>query len=434
MKRNLFTVVSFFALINLLFISCSKDDPKPSSGTLSGTVTDAVAGTGLENVSIIVFDTETNSPTETSLTTDASGNFSATLSPGTYFLKFFKQGYNAVPSPGIEAVAFSIEAGVTTTQSAEMSPSTVTNGGYISGKVAVGSSGVAGVLIVAEDESTNKAYSSFTDHNGDYSIYNVPAGSYLVKGYHLDYSSNSVAATVTTNTETSGINVDLTAGASGSLTGSVRNLATDNKDVDVALVHPLTKETIPGLTTTTVNLAYTLNNIPDGTYIARATYKNDERVMDSDRIAKFGEPVVTFNGGNALTLIFDITGSITINSPTNDFSTTLPTEIASTTPTFEWTAYSSTSDYVIEVMDVATGNIIWGGFDQSGTLPVKNIIIPSAQKSIQYNADGNASLTELVPGRTYRWKIYASKNDQSSTGWSLISSSEDQMGLIKIID
>ncbi|GAA0894313.1 hypothetical protein GCM10009122_39940 [Fulvivirga kasyanovii] len=433
MKRNLFFIVLSAIFFNILLTACSDDDGGPSTGKLTGTVTDIKTQAGLESVKIIVFDAETNSPTENSLTTDADGNFSADLIPGTYFLKFYKQGYEAVPPRGIEAVSFSVEAGGTAEQSAEMSPASIADAGFISGKVASGSAGVAGVLVVAENAGSNTAFSTVSDKDGNYSIYNVPQGSYQVKGYIINYTSNAVGADVVINTETTGVNIELTAGAAGSLSGTVRNLATDNKDVDVTLVHPVTKETIPGLSTQTVSLSYTLANIPDGTYIARATYDNDQRVMDPDRIAKFGEPVVTFSGGNAITLTFDITGSITLNSPTNEPTTTQPVEVTSTTPTFEWTAYSSTSDYVIEVVDISTGNVVWGGFDNSGADPVKNIVIPSSQKSIQFNVDGNASIAELVVGRTYRWKVYASKNDQNSpVGWTLISSSEDQLGLIKV--
>lgn len=433
MKRNLFFIVLNAIFFNILLTACSDDDGGPSTGKLIGTVTDIETQVGLESVKIIVFDAETNSPTENSLTTDASGNFSADLAPGTYFLKFYKQGYEAVPPRGIEAVSFSVEVGGTAEQSAEMSPVSVTDAGFISGKVASGSAGVAGVLVVAENAGDNIAFSTVSDKDGNYSIYNVPQGSYQVKGYIINYSSNTIGADVVVNTETTGVNIELTAGAAGSLSGAVRNLATDNKDVDVTLVHPITKETIPGLSTQTVSLNYTLANIPDGTYIARATYDNDQRVMDPDRIAKFGEPVVTFSGGNTITLTFDITGSITLNAPTNEPTTTQPLEVTSTTPTFEWTAYSSTSDYVIEVVDVSTGNVVWGGFDNSGADPVKNIVIPSSQKSIEFNEDGNASISGLVVGRTYRWKVYASKNDQNSpVGWTLISSSEDQLGLIKV--
>ena len=156
--------------------------------------------------------------------------------------------------------------------------------------------------------------------------------------------------------------------------------------------------------------------------------------MDPDRIAKFGEPVVTVSGGASTpsTLTFDVTGPVTLNAPTNLLSTTVPV-VASSKPTFQWAPYSSTSDYVIEVMDASTGQIVWGGFDKSGALPAKKISIPSSQTSIEYNADAKATINNLVPGKIYRWRVYASKNDQNSpTGWTLISTSEDQVGLIKI--
>ena len=435
MKNRISILLTSLFILSVLISSCSNDDDgAPTTGQLTGTVTDASTQEALVDVKILIFDASTNSPSTTSATSDAQGAFTVDLLPGDYYLKFFKQGYNSVPAPGIAPVSFTITAGQTTTQTAEMSASEIANGGYISGKVSEGSAGVSGALVIAENSSADQAYSTISDNEGNYSIYNVPAGNYQVKAFLSNYNSSPAAATVVSNTETLDINVAVTAGASGVLEGTIRNLATDNKDVDVTLVHPITKETIPGLSTVSVNQSYTMSNIPNGTYIARATYQNDERVMDPDRIAKFGEPEVTF-AGNTIELTFDITNAVTLNSPSNAATSTQPVEINSTNPTFEWTAYSSTSDYVIEVVDLISGNVVWGGFDYSGTAPVKNIVIPSSQKSVVFNYDGSASINALVAGRTYRWKIYASKNDQNSvTGWSLISSSEDQLGLFKVVN
>jgi hypothetical protein len=435
MKTRLISCLFGFALLNGILLNCSKDDPEPSTGKLQGNVSDIETNGGLADVSIIIFNADDNSPAGTTLKTDGSGSFAVNLAPGNYFLKFYKQGYEPVPPPGMEAVSFTVERGVTTDQSAEMTLSEVLNGGYISGKITSGSSGLGGVLVVAEDPVNQRAFSSATDEDGNYVIYNVPQGSYSVNGYRSGYSSAVVTASVSANTEAKNVNVTLTAGASGKMTGTIRNLATDNKDVDVTLVHPLTKETIPGLTTTSVNLAYTIENIPDGTFIARATFKNDDRVVDPDRIAKFGEPEISVSNGSNVELTFDVTGSIKVTSPTNEFISNKPVDVNSVTPTFEWIAYSSTSDYVIEVIDASTGAVVWGGFDKTGASPTKNILIPSSQKSIVFNADGSANITELVPGRIYRWRVFASKNDQNSpTGWTLISASEDQLGLIKITE
>ena len=79
--------------------------------------------------------------------------------------------------------------------------------------------------------------------------------------------------------------------------------------------------------------------------------------------------------------------------------------------------------------------MVWGGFSNLGDLPIKRIEIPSSQLLVDYNFDSTATVSLLVPGRIYRWRIFASKNDQQSdTGWTLISASEDQRGLIKIAE
>jgi len=428
---------SFAFLITLIattiFFSCKKNNPEPTTGQLKGIVKDATTSSPLENVNVVIFNADNNSPIGQTLKTNASGEFSVELTAGNYFLKLSRQDYYPVPPPLLEAVPFAINVSQVTQSNAEMFPFLTSNTGWIVGKVTSGGSPVQGALVVAVD-GQNNAFSTSSDQNGDYSIFNVPAGSFNLQAYHSTYNSSTVAASVTVNTATTGINIELQKTGTATLTGSIRNLAISNKDVDITLVHPITKETIPGLTTTTNNLGYSLPSIPNGSFIARASYKNDMRVMDPDRIAKFGEPVVTVSGGvcSPSSLTFDVTGPVTLNTPTNLLSTTVPVG-ASSRPSFQWTAYSSTSDYVIEVMDASTGQVVWGGFDKSGPLPVKKIIIPSSQASIVYNSDATAAIDDLVPGKIYRWRIYASKNDvNSSTGWTLISTSEDQVGLIKI--
>ena len=416
----------------LVIQGCKKDDEPVTTGMLTGVVTDATTATALENVFINVFNSNTNAPVGTTINTAADGSYSVNLDPGSYYIKLSKQNYESVPPAGISPIPFTIELGLSLDVSVQMFPSEVTNGGLIAGKVTDGTNAIGGALIVAQ--SGANGYSAISGDDGSYIIFNVPAGSYAVNGFLSDYNGTSVDASVTSNSQTSGVDLTFSSGASGAFTGQVRHLSAENIEVDVALIHPATRETIPGLTSETVSLSFTISNIPDGTYIARATFENDQRVMDPDRIAKFGEPEITISGGNTVDLQFDVTGSVILVSPTNEASTTEPLEITSTTPTFEWTAFASTSDYVIEVSDIS-GNVIWGGFDNSGALPVKNIEIPSEQLMIDYNSDGTATLSALEPGRVYRWRVFASKNDQQSdTGWTLISASEDQRGLIKIAE
>jgi len=328
-------------------------------------------------------------------------------------------------------VPFNVVQGATESLSYEMLPTNNSNTGWISGVVTDGSAGVAGVLVVAE--SAESGFSAYSDLEGNFFIYNVPAGSYDVKGWISGYDSDQVSASVAINAGTGDVQLTLSEGVSGVFQGQIKNLATENKDVDIALVHPKTRQTIPGLITKSSSQVYEITNVPAGTYIARATFENDQRVMDPDRIAKFGEPEVTING-NTIELSFDITNSVSLTSPTNEADQVVPVEVLSTTPTFEWSAYSSTSDYVVEVAD-ANGNVVWGGFSEAGGLPVKNVTVPSGQLSVVYNFDGSASVAALQVGRIYRWRVYASKDDtKSETGWTLISASEDQRGIFKVVE
>ncbi|MCX2742446.1 carboxypeptidase-like regulatory domain-containing protein [Mangrovivirga sp. M17] len=429
---NLRTVLALFSVIAVLISSCSDDEEEaPTTGTVIGMVTNGNDQTAIEGASVVIYDANNNSPVLT-LTTDADGNYSTELDPGSYFVKVSAQGYLANPPAGIAAVPFDITVGVETENNVVLFPNDQQGLGYISGTVTEGTNPVQGVLVIAE--AGDVAYSAITDEEGNYTIYNVAGGSYSVNGWIAGFNSSTETASVSADTETADVNVSLTAGASGELSGMVTNLAAENKDVDVSLVHPITKETLPGLTGFTQDGQYLITDIPNGTYIGRASYANDQRVMDPDRIFKFGEPTVEITGV-ATELDFDITGSVQVTSPSNELSSTIPVEITNTTPEFTWVAYSSTSDYVIEVTEAATGNVIWGGFDTSGDLPVKNIVIPSSQRSITYNSDGNATVPALEVGKVYRWRVYASKDDNNSTtGWTLISASEDQMGLIKILE
>lgn len=415
--------------MGITLYSCKKDNSAtPTTGTLKGKVTDISNSQGISDVRIYVYNSNTNAPEGNSVLTSSDGSYQIQLDPGTYYLTLNKQGYESIPARGVTPVSITVQTGMTTSNDFQMTTSSVANGGYISGKVASGGSALAGVLVVAGD-GTN-GYSSVSGTDGMYYIFNVPAGSYQVQGFLSGYNSTIENVSVTSGAETSNANLALTSGASGIVSGQVTFLATTNGEVDVTLTNPLTRETIPGLVTRTVGGNYSMGNVPDGSYIVRASYANDGYVVDPDWILRNGEPEVTV-AGNTVTQNFSVTGAVLLDSPTNDSTTTQPIEINTTTPTFTWTAYASTNDYVIEVSDI-NGNVIWGGFTNNAGTITKNIVIPKNQLSIAFNSDGTAK-SALKSNVVYRWRIYASKDDISSpSGWKLISVSEDQRGLFII--
>ena len=426
MKSRLLNYLLLLTLITPLVLSCNKDNDEPSpTGIVRGIITDGTSSEVLSGVRVVLFDANTNQATGDIFTTDVDGIYSFTIAGGNYFINLTKQGYADIPTKGVSALPFTITNGSELDNPVQMFTNGETNIGWISGKLTSADAPVGGSLVVAVN-GTN-GISTISDSEGNYVIYNVPMATYTVKAWNAGVNSPEVSAAVTANTETSEVNLAISSTVGSAVSGAVTFLATANIEVDVALTHPITEEAIPGLSTMTSGGTYTLENTPDGEFLARASYANDGIVIDPDWIVKNGEPFVTVSGGNA-TRNFSVTNAVSLVSPTNDASSTNPVT-SSSTPTFTWTGYSSTSDYVIEVTD-ANGNVIWGGFNADWT--IKNITIPSSETTIMFNSDGNAT-EALMSGKIYRWSIYASKNNvQSATGWELISVSENQRGLIII--
>jgi hypothetical protein len=118
---------------------------------------------------------------------------------------------------------------------------------------------------------------------------------------------------------------------------------------------------------------------------------------------------------------------VTIVSPTNPANAVIPAVADSILPTFHWNAYPQAKEYIIEVRDI-NGNLIWGGFTESGV--INHSQIPKEWNSVEFNFDGSA-LSALNPGDVYQWRIYV--DDAAAPGiQTLLSSSEDLMGLFKI--
>lgn len=430
MKNNPSMKIVLCLFLASIMMSCNKDNDEeiPSTGLISGVVTALETGAPLEDVRITVFNANTNAPAGATLRTDSVGSYSIELVPGTYLLKLDKSGFEGIPGPGLSALPMNVTAGNTTPGDFEMTASAISNGGVITGRVTANGSNSGGALVIAEN--VESAFSSVTDANGEYYIVNVPPGNYTVAGWYGGHNSSVKTANVDAGSELNDVNLELTANAGVTVSGSITFLATQNIEVDVSLVHPKTKETIPGLTTATTGSNYAISGVPQGTFLGRASFENDKKVIDPDWIVKNGEPVITVLGSD-ITLNYSVTGAVSLASPTNDLSSTQPVEVSAGGIQFSWDPYPSSSDFVIEVMN-ANGTVIWGGFSEDWS--VRNVIIPGSETSVAFNFDGSAS-GDLEAGKVYRWRIYASKDDnQSATGWRLISVSEDQTGLIRIAD
>ncbi|MGK7397133.1 MAG: MSCRAMM family protein [Candidatus Cyclobacteriaceae bacterium M3_2C_046] len=427
MKRNYFFTPFWAGVLCLsLLAGCSKkDDDELNFGRITGTVLDQAA-TPLEGVTIMIFNASTHEALNTTLTTSSDGTYALQLETGIYYLKFFKQGYQAVPPKAIPPVVFDVVLGKDFEYSIALNPSGEINAGWISGTVKSDNKGLSGALVVATNG--DKAYSAISSQDGSFTIYNVPAGNFELKGWRANYNGNTEDVSVISNSETASVHLSMSSEPTGQVTGQISFLATENTEVDVALVHPLTQEIIPGLSTTTSGGKYKFEQVPAGKYLARATYMNDTKVLDPDWIIKFGQPYLTVTD-QAIEKDFSVTGAISIQNPAVFTPQIQPVRVTSTDPSFSWHPYSSASNYIIEVSDL-NGEVIWGGFSHDWTM--KNIVLSKNTTSVSFNSDGKASKA-LEDGKIYRWRVFASKDDaKEATGWKLISVSEDQKGLFKI--
>ena len=109
MTRYLCVLITLIVLL----AGCSKhDDPvaPPTTGTVTGRVADAASSAALGSVRVTVADAQTNSPLAT-FTTGGDGTFHIELSPGSFYLRFARQGYEPIPPMDILPVPVAVTAG-----------------------------------------------------------------------------------------------------------------------------------------------------------------------------------------------------------------------------------------------------------------------------------------------------------------------------------
>lgn len=420
-------------LIICLFMSCGEKSTSSDDITvLAGTIRDAADSSAIANANIIVYNANLNTPV-TRTFSNGKGYYSFTIDPETYYLSISAQGYIPSPPPLGSALPFHVIEKNTTVKDIYLNidHSSVSTGS-ISGYVYTPElTGINGVLVVATNQAGTNSASGSSGPDGFYVIYNVTPDVYSIKGYASEYAQDTttVTNTVIANSSVSNKNITLRKTATATLSGKVTFLSSENSIVDITLIHPVTREAIPGLSTFNESgLTYQLTAIPPGTYIAWATYRNDGYVMDPDWIIKNGLPLVTVTTSDTqLYKDFSVTDVVEIVSPTNHPDTISATTVSTVTPTFQWLKYPSAKEYIVEVFK-SNGEVIWGGFDSSGV--VKHAQFVFQDTGTVFNFDGSAS-ESLKPGEIYRWKIYADSDDAKDIQ-GLISASEDLLGLFTV--
>jgi hypothetical protein len=351
---------------------------------IRGEVIDATDDSGISGALVQAADPN-GAATGTSTETGSDGSFSITVPAtrdgdgapvqGSYTLRVQAAGYQRFPtairpalpldaaSAAEEEGAWVIENAITTVALLPL-PGDTSGLGSISGTITAGEAG--GILVVAE--TATEGFTGYSDSSGEYTIFNVPAGSYSVNGYFAGVQLVPVDVTLTAGEKKTGIdladagtplstvsgNVQIV-NAPGGLTTSVV-LAVESTFVENAA----RGEVPPGLRIGDVETSFSIAEVPDGHYVVLAAFENDDLVRDPDQTIG-GTKIVHIEvpdpvDGNTVTLSegFKITEALEITSPGAEG----PEAVDTPTPTFIWADDPSAEGFEVHVFD-AFGNEIW---------------------------------------------------------------------------
>jgi hypothetical protein len=249
---------------------------------------------------------------------------------------------------------------------------------------------------------------AFADLSGDYQIFNVPDGTYTVKGYKAGLQLETQPATITGGNDLVDVDLTTTLGPTSTLSGNLQIVNPGDGNATSVVLIPesafhqisdsyLRGEVPPGLrdpapgTLPDVTGAFVIEGIPDGVYVVLAAFENDFLVRDPDP-AIAGTQIVHITlpdgtSGNTVSLpeSFKVTGALTMYGP----GATGPEEVDPETVSFSWKDDSSEDQYILSVYD-AYGELVWEDHAIPG--------FSGADPDIAYAGPA------LEPGMYYQWR------------------------------
>lgn len=302
-------------------------------------------------------------------------------------------------------------------------PGDTSNLGSISGTV--NAEKRAGILVVAEGVAGG--FTGFSDADGVYTIFNVPAGTYTVRGYAAGVQLNPAATTVATAEDQIGVELTESGQPLSSVSGNIQivNAPGDSQTsvvlaVESTFVEEAARGTVPpGLRIGEVTGDFTIEDVPDGRYVVLAAFENDLLVRDPDqtiggtRIVRIEVPDPDMGNTVILPEGFKVTEALAVIGPGAEG----PEEVTTPTPVFEWQDDSSEEGYEVRVFD-AFGNEIVS--EQMG--PV------SGSATVSHTYAGPA----LEPGMFYQFR--ATSFREKTGDWTAISSTEDLKGVFQYVE
>ncbi len=325
--------------------------------------------------------------------------------------------------------------------------------GAIQGTVTLPAPG-AGVLVVAEDGG-GAGFTAIPGSDGSFAIFNLPDGTYTLRGYTPGFNYAPVTVTITGGVAapaSAKLIAPAATAATAKVSGSIQLVSsTFWSQTSVLLVVASTYDAArirgvapAGLRASGVTSTWSIAGIPDGHYRVLAGFETDYLVRDPSDIA--GTAVLEFQVVNGVPLLMDgttaastlqgfkITGAVRLKAPLPDATgacSTLaafpadpgtlpagPCTTASAAPTFAWEAYAATNLYDVTVVD-DTGAVAWRAeinkLDTTVTYGDTSAKVTSTVKA----ADA------LVDGRTYQVHV----RSIPVGGGSPLSTTEDLLGV-----
>jgi hypothetical protein len=412
------------------------DEEKPV--LIQGSVVDLAGGTAVEGALIQAVDVN-GASLSTSAISGADGSFTLTVPAtrdgdgvpvaGSYTLRVQAAGYLEFPTAIRPALPVDVTSASLADDGWVITSSLTTVGlvaldedtsslGSVSGTVQAGAG--AGVLVVAQ--GAGEAHVGYSDSEGRYTIFNVPAGTYTVRAYAAGLQVEPVDATVAATETVTGVDLLSSDTPLSTVSGSVQIVNASGEAVTsiVLAVESTFQEAAgrgavpPGLRVEGITGAFTLEDVPDGRYVVLAAFENDGLVRDPDQsIGGTATVVIDVPDGAtgntvAISEGFKITGALAVVGPGADG----PEAITTATPTFEWADDSSEDGYEVHVFD-SLGNEVWS--DEIGS------VSGSATVTDAYNGPA------LEEGMFYQFRATSFRNDVS--GRTAISTTEDLKGV-----
>jgi hypothetical protein len=293
----------------------------------------------------------------------------------------------------------------------------------IEGRISAPNAG--GTLVVAEGGTVPAPY-AMASRSGEFTIFNVPSGSFELAGYKkgLQLTRDNVDVSAES---ADGVVLDASDVVLGGVTGNVNIVnAPGGSLTSVVLVPVSVFDTVlergpiplglraPGLPEApSISGQFLFEDVPLGDYVVLAAFENDALVRDPDSsIGGTSLQRVNVTSGESVAMgeSFKITEHLTIVGPGADAP-----ESVTGQPVFTWADDSSEDRYELELY-TALGDLVWEDRAVPSVSGSANVELPYAGPA-------------LIPGMIYQFRVTSFREARGEV--TAISRSEDLRGVFE---